>query len=96
MTAGHTGPEIVPQDRLFEALDGQALRVGDAEWRVRVYGVIDAAGRRWVQLALDGARHQVLTLTLRESEGPQHAVHALSSWLANPTTEKSDVLSHVA
>ncbi len=91
-----TGVQTLAQDCLFAALDGQALRIGDREWRLRVYGVIDLADRRWVQLEIDGDRPQVLTLRLGPFEGPQQAVHTLSTWLANPTTEQRDVLSYVA
>ena len=82
--------------RLFEALDGQALRVGDDEWRLQVYGVIEEDDRRWVQLTLDGSAHRVLTLRLESFQGPGHAVTALSRWLANPAIESSDVLLRVA
>ena len=83
-------------DRLFEALDGSAIRVGDAEWRLQVFGVIESAGRRWVQLELDGSAHRVLTLSLDHSQGPSDAMTTLSHWLANPTRETSNVLQHVA
>ena len=86
---------VVTPRRFFEALDGSAVRVGDDEWRLRVYGVIEAAGRRWVQLALDGRGQQVLTLKLDESQGPSQAVHVLSSWLSNPASESSHVPAHV-
>ena len=87
--------ELAPE-RLFAGLDGCALRVGAAEWRVQVYGVIDEAGRRWVQLTLDGARPRVLTLKLRKSNSPTEAVQVLSSWLANPSADEPHVLLHVA
>ena len=82
--------------RLFEALDGSALRVGDVEWRLQVYGVIEADNRRWIQLTLDGAAHQVLTLKLEKTQGPRYAVSALSRWLSDPNTETKDVLPRVA
>jgi hypothetical protein len=83
-------------ERLFKALDGGALRVGADEWRMTVFAVVDAAGRRWVQLRLDGAEHQVVTLRLNKAQGPSSAVHALSSWLANPEAEATAVLPRVA
>jgi hypothetical protein len=82
--------------RLFEALDGSALRVGDVEWRLQVYGVIEAGNRRWVQLTLDGVAHQVLTLKLEKTHGPRYAVSALARWLSDPTAETQDVLPRVA
>jgi len=101
VTADSSSPEAsqaatVAPERLFAALDGCALRVGNGEWRVQVYGVIDEDGRRWVQLILDGARPSVLTLKLRKSHSPSQAVNVLSSWLADPSAEKPDVQLHVA
>ena len=82
-------------DRIFEALDGRRLRVKGHDWRVEVYGVFQDAGRRWVQLALEGEQHQVLTLRLAPTHGPRQAIRSLSSWLTDPDTS-SEVLQHVA
>lgn len=89
-----SGNRVAP-DQFFEALDGQQLRVKGHDWRVEVYGVFEEAERRWVQLALDGAGHHVVTLRLSAHQKPRHAVRSLSSWLANPKMS-SDVLEHVA
>jgi len=85
----------VTPDRLFEFLDGQRLSVGDGDWFVVVYGVIDDQERRWVQLVLDGERLQIVTLKLAPTDGLDRAVQSLAMWLADPTTTDS-VLAHVA
>lgn len=53
-------------------------------WRLQVYSVSDFAGRRWVQLALEGEPHYMLTLNLAMGAGAQRALIALASCLANP------------
>jgi hypothetical protein len=71
-------------DALFAALDGRTLTVSGRRWLVEVYSVCDSAGRRWIQLGLDGRPHYMLTLKLAAEDGVRHAILALSSWLANP------------
>ena len=85
----------VTPDRLFEDLDGRRLTVGDKDWCVVVYGVFDEPGRRWVQLALDGSRIEVVTLRLAPTEGLDRAVQSLAQWLADPSATDS-VYAHVA
>ena len=85
----------VAPEKLFEELDGTQLSVGGVDWRVQVFGVIDEPDKRWVQIALDGARRRVLTLRLVHTQGPRHVVRELSAWLTNPLTSTS-VLQRVA
>jgi hypothetical protein len=73
-------------DRLFRSLDGRDMAAGGQRWRIEVYGVREDADSRWVQLALGGPRHYVLTLKLGLFDGPQCAFLALAEWIANPAT----------
>ena len=75
-------------DRFFAALDGRDVVVSGARWHVEVYGICDQSGRRWIQLAVDGPRHHMLTLALAADEGIRQVVRTLSSWLANPSTSQ--------
>ncbi len=74
-----------PQDRVFAALDGRDLVVSGSQWHVEVYGICEQAGRRWIQVALDGPRHHMLTLALAADLGVRQVVRALSDWLADPS-----------
>jgi len=85
----------VPPDRLFKALDGQELSVSGSAWRIVVYAVVDESGRRWVQIALQGARPTVLTLRLQARHDFNDVVRELSSWLIDPSTTES-VMERVA
>jgi hypothetical protein len=76
----------VRPERLWEALEGRAITVLDQSWRVMVYSVLDYAGRRWVQLALEGEPHYMLTLNLAVGAGTQRTLMALTSCLANPSS----------
>jgi hypothetical protein len=84
--------QFMRPERLFAALDGRDVTVSGHRWQVGVYSVTDEAGRRWVQLTLNGRPHYMVTLKLAIGDGVGHAVLALSSWLANPS-ENSDVLN---
>jgi len=75
-------------DRFFSALDGRNVVVSGARWHVEVYGICEQSGRRWIQLAVDGPRHHMLTLVLAADEGIRHVVRALSAWLADPSTTR--------
>lgn len=75
-----------PQDQVFAALDGRDLVVSGSQWHVEVYGICEQAGRRWIQLALDGPRHHMLTLAMAADLGVRQVVPALSDWLADPST----------
>ena len=74
-----------PRDQVFAALDGRDLVVSGSEWHVEVYGICEQAGRRWIQLALDGPRHHMVTLALAADLGVRQVVPALSNWLADPS-----------
>lgn len=87
-------PTRLERDRLFDALDGLPVRLGQNQWSLRVYGVIDADGGRWVQLALEGADRRVLTLRISELHGPRDAARTLSAWLSNPGAHSQDVPAH--
>ena len=76
--------EVRPE-RLREALEGRAVTVSGQSWRLEVYSVLDYAGRRWVQLALEGEPHYMLTLNLAVGAGAQRALLALAACLANPS-----------
>lgn len=72
-------------ERLFASLDGRDLLVGGEAWHIEVYGICEDAGRRWVQMAIDGPQHHMLTLALATRDGVRQAVAAVSHWIANPT-----------
>ncbi len=72
-------------ERLFAALDGRNLLVSGQAWHLEVYGICEEAGRRWVQLAIDGPQHYMLTLALAAGSGAAQTVRTLSSWLAHPS-----------
>jgi hypothetical protein len=76
-------------DRVFAALDGRDLVVSGTRWHVEVYGIAEQAGRRWIQLAVDGPRHHMLTLALAADRGIRQVVRDLSAWLADPAVRMS-------
>ena len=76
-------------DRMFAALDGRDLVVSGAHWHVEVYGICEEAGRRWIQLAVDGPGHYMLTLALAADYGIRQVVRDLSTWLADPAVQVS-------
>jgi len=51
-------------DPVLEALDQQEVTLEGRQWRVTVYSVFREAGRRWVQLGLDGPSHAMATIEL--------------------------------
>jgi hypothetical protein len=71
-------------ERLFAALDGRDLLVRGQAWHLEVYGICEEAGRRWIQVAVDGPHHYMLTLALATQSGVRQAVTTLSKWLENP------------
>jgi hypothetical protein len=73
-------------ERLFAALDGRHLVVQGEAWHVHVYGICEEAGRRWIQLAVDGPSHHMLTLALATRHGVSQAVRSLSAWLEEPSS----------
>ena len=76
-------------DRLFAALDGRDLVVSGLQWHLEVYGICEQAGRRWIQVAVDGPQHHMLTMALAADLGARQAVRAISGWLANPAVSDS-------
>jgi hypothetical protein len=72
-------------ERLFASLDGRDLMVGGEAWHIEVYGICEDAGRRWVQMAIDGPRHHMLTLVLATRAGVQQAVDTVTRWLEEPS-----------
>ena len=84
-----TADRLVRPDRLRAALEGRAVTVSGQSWRLEVYGVYDCAGRRWVQLALEGSPHYMLTLNLALGAGVQLALMALAACLTNPSNATS-------
>jgi len=81
-------------ERLFAALDGRDLVVSGEAWHLEVYSVCEQAGRRWVQLAIDGQQRYMLTLALATGSGVRQAVRAVNEWLAAPTGQYQTL--HVA
>ena len=79
-------------ERLFEGLDGRDLLIKGAAWHLEVYAVCEEAGRRWVQIAIDGPRRHMLTLALATRSGVQQAVDVLSNWLEQDPTDAHQVL----
>ena len=76
--------EPVPAECLFEELDGRELHVGNVDWRVHVFAIFEDRNWRWVQMALEGTREQMVTMRLTLAHGPTQAVRRLSSWLQAP------------
>jgi hypothetical protein len=80
---------------LFADLDGREVSIKGQSWQVETYAVWDTQGQRWIQLALAGlagGSNHILTLKLVAGAGIQHAVMALSSWLASPSNTR-DILN---
>lgn len=61
-------------DTVFRVLDGHDFQFDGDACRVEVYGVYDEGNQRWVQLALDGDRRQMVTLRLDVDPKPQCAL----------------------
>jgi hypothetical protein len=72
-------------ERLFAALDGRDLVVSGQAWHLEVYGICEEAGRRWIQLAVVGPHHHMLTLALATRAGVRQAVRTLTGWLEEPS-----------
>jgi hypothetical protein len=51
-------------EAVFRTLDGHDFEFDGGACHVEVYGVFDDGEHRWVQLALDGDRQQMLTLRI--------------------------------
>ena len=53
---------------VFQALDGHDFEFDGGACHVEVYGIFDDGDHRWVQLALDGDRQQMLTLRIKAKD----------------------------
>jgi hypothetical protein len=73
------------QERLFDALDGQTIRVFHRTWRVHVYSIWEENGFRWLQLSLDGETPYTATLQMSPLAGAEQTIRRLSAWLAKPS-----------
>jgi hypothetical protein len=73
-------------EALFWALDGRDLVVLGKRWHVEVFSVVELAGRRYMQLSLDGPTHYMLTLRLAPEASVRRLIPAVLSWLTHPTT----------
>lgn len=73
-------------EALFWALDGRDLVVLGKRWHVEVFSVVEMAGRRYMQLSLDGPVHYMLTLRLGPETPARRLIPSVLSWLAHPTS----------
>jgi hypothetical protein len=72
-------------ETLFWALDGRDLVVLGNRWHAEVFSVVELAGRRYIQLSLDGPTHYMLTLRLKPESSVRSLIPAVLSWLTRPT-----------
>jgi hypothetical protein len=89
-------PAAYGAERLFSALDGRDLLVRGQAWHLEVYGICEEAGRRWIQLAIDGPHHYMLTVALAARAGGRQAVKALTAWLEQPSEDHAILNVNVA
>jgi hypothetical protein len=71
---------------LFYALDGRHLVVLGKRWHVEVFSVVELAGRRFIQLSIDGPAHYMLTLRLTPHTPVSRLIPAVLDWLAHPVS----------
>jgi hypothetical protein len=72
---------------LFGILDGRTISALGHTWRVRVHGVWDQQGHRWIQLSLHGASQEperVLTIGVSPTEGGDQILENLLAWMTSP------------
>jgi hypothetical protein len=55
---------------VFHVLDGHDFDFDGSHCHVEVYGVFDDGDDRWVQLALEGQEHRMVTLKIAAREVP--------------------------
>jgi hypothetical protein len=72
------------QERLFEALDGRTVGLFHRRWEIRVFGITEQNGWRWLQLTLAGEPEHMLTLRTSVWAGVDETLREVSRWLANP------------
>lgn len=78
-------PQAETCEALFWALDGRDLVVRGRRWRVAVFSVVELAGRRYVQLSLEGAQQYLVTLRLAADVTMARLIPPMLTWLAHPT-----------
>ena len=78
-------PAIETCERVYWALDGRDFVVLGKRWHVEVFSVVELAGRRYVQLSLDGPEQYMLTLRLLPETPVNRLISTILSWLAHPT-----------
>lgn len=81
---------MLSNDELFAQLDGRQANVLGSLWRIEVYGIHHAVGRRWVQLSVNGLPDRSLTVSLAPRDGVQHVLLAVSTWIAQ-SAHRADV-----
>jgi len=77
-------PAVDSCQSLFWALDGRHLVVLGKRWHVEVFSVVELAGRRFMQLSLDGPAHHMLTLRLTPQTPVRRLVPTVLLWLSHP------------
>jgi hypothetical protein len=77
-------PAVDSCQSLFWALDGRNFVVLGKRWHVEVFSVVELAGRRFIQLSLDGPAHHMLTLRLTPHTPARQLIPAVLVWLAHP------------
>ena len=82
-SAPSSGPALSAEE-LFDALDGEVIKVFQRSWQVHVYSIWESDGFRWLQLSLEGSPHYTATVQLSPSDSAEEMLRRLSSWLANP------------
>jgi hypothetical protein len=85
-------PVVEHRDRVYWALDGRDVVVLGKRWHVEVFSVVEHAGHRYVQLALDGPQRYMLTLRVVPDTPVNRLIQALLGWLTHPTTS-GDVIN---
>jgi hypothetical protein len=83
-------------DDLFLTLDGRHAAALGQEWRIEVYGIHEKAGCRWVQLTVSGRSRQILTVAMAPTDGVQHVLMALGTWIAQGCGTGEPRIAHVA
>jgi hypothetical protein len=71
--------QAVPTEQMFRALDGVHVEVDGDECVVEVFGVLDEAGRRYVQIALDGPHPRMFTVMLDPADDLSVALISLAA-----------------
>lgn len=72
-------------EALFWTLDGRDLVVLGKRWHVEVFSVVEMAGRRYMQLSLEGPTQYMLTLRLTPDTSVRRLIPTVLSWLTHPT-----------